>query len=312
MTRIDKLNSALETKHLEAIVVLTDFNRRYLSGFTGTSGALVITKDKNLLITDFRYIEQATSQATQFEIIKQKGGLIEEVKAQLEKLNVQNVGFEGDLVSYDTYLQLSKSYISLISVSGLIEKIREVKDDSEIKLIQKAAEIVDETYEYILTVAKAGMTEQQLKAKLESKMLELGSEGTSFDTIVASGARGALPHGVASEKVINQGELITLDFGAYYKGYSSDITRTFAIGELDPKLKEIYNIVLEANIKGIEAAKQGITGKALDAIARDYITEQGYGEAFGHSLGHGIGLDVHEGPNLSRKSEAKLEVNNCV
>lgn len=201
MTRIDKLNSALETKHLEAIVVLTDFNRRYLSGFTGTSGALVITKDKNLLITDFRYIEQATSQATQFEIIKQKGGLIEEVKAQLEKLNVQNVGFEGDLVSYDTYLQLSKSYISLISVSGLIEKIREVKDDSEIKLIQKAAEIVDETYEYILTVAKAGMTEQQLKAKLESKMLELGSEGTSFDTIVASGARGALPHGVASEKV---------------------------------------------------------------------------------------------------------------
>ncbi|MGO1299454.1 MAG: M24 family metallopeptidase [Staphylococcus equorum] len=312
MTRIDKLNSALETKHLEAIVVLTDFNRRYLSGFTGTSGALVITKDKNLLITDFRYIEQATSQATQFEIIKQKGGLIEEVKAQLEKLNVQNVGFEGDLVSYDTYLQLSKSYISLISVSGLIEKIREVKDDSEIKLIQKAAEIVDETYEYILTVAKAGMTEQQLKAKLESKMLELGSESTSFDTIVASGARGALPHGVASEKVINQGELITLDFGAYYKGYSSDITRTFAIGEPDPKLKEIYNVVLEANIKGIEAAKQGITGKALDAIARDYITEQGYGEAFGHSLGHGIGLDVHEGPNLSRKSEAKLEVNNCV
>jgi len=125
-------------------------------------------------------------------------------------LDVQNVGFEGHLVSYDTYLQLSKSYISLISISGLIEKIREVKDDSEIELIQKASEIVDETYEYILTVARAGMTEQQLKAKLESKLLELGAEGTSFDTIVASGHRGALPHGVASEKVINKGELITL------------------------------------------------------------------------------------------------------
>ena len=225
---------------------------------------------------------------------------------------MQNVGFEGNLVSYDTYLQLSKAYISLISISGVIEKIREVKDEAEIQLIQKASDIVDETFEYILTVAKAGMTEQQLKAKLESKMLELGAEGTSFDTIVASGVRGALPHGVASDKVINHGEMITLDFGAYYKGYSSDITRTFAIGEPDPQLKEIYNIVLEANLKGIEAAKKGITGKALDAVARDYITEKGYGDAFGHSLGHGIGLDVHEGPNLSRKSETELDVNNCV
>ncbi|SCT81671.1 peptidase [Staphylococcus xylosus] len=312
MTRIDKLNTAIEAKHLEAVVVLSDFNRRYLSGFTGTSGALIITKNHNLLLTDFRYIEQATAQAPEFEIIKQEGSLIDEVKKQLEKLDVQNVGFEGDLVSYDTYLQLSKSYISLISISGMIEKIREVKDEAEIELIQKAANIVDEAYEYILTVAKAGMTEQQLKAKLESKMLELGAEGTSFETIVASGERGALPHGVASDKVINSGELITLDFGAYYKGYSSDITRTFAIGEPDPKLKEIYNIVLEANQKGIDAAKKGITGKALDAIARDYIAEKGYGEAFGHSLGHGIGLDVHEGPNLSRKSDVSLDINNCV
>jgi len=219
MTRIDKLYSALEKKHLEAIVVLSEFNRRYLSGFTGTSGALIITKHKNLLITDFRYVEQATSQTNGFEIVEQKGSLIEEIKAELEKLNVQNVGFEGDLVSYDTYLQLSKSYISLISISGLIEKIREVKDEEEIKLIQKAAEIVDETFEYILTVVKVGMTEQEVKAKLESKMLELGAEGPSFDTIVASGFRGALPHGVASEKVISEGELITLDFGAYYQGY---------------------------------------------------------------------------------------------
>ncbi|WP_436859920.1 M24 family metallopeptidase [Staphylococcus caeli] len=312
MTRIEKLNDALKAKHLDAIVVLTDFNRRYLSGFTGTSGALIITKTHNLLITDFRYIEQATAQAPKFKIIKQQGNLIEAVKQELEQLKVQNVGFEGNLVSYDTYLQLSKSYISLISISGLIEKIREVKDEDEIALIQKAAEIVDETFEYILTVAKAGMTELQLKAKLESKMLELGAEGTSFDTIVASGVRGALPHGVASDKVIQTGELITLDYGAYYKGYSSDITRTFAIGEPEPKLKEIYNIVLEANQKAIAAAKKGITGKALDAIAREYITEKGYGEAFGHSLGHGIGLNVHEGPNLSKNSDTELEVNNCV
>lgn len=312
MSRLTKLNQSLKEKHLEAVVILSDYNRRYLSGFTGTSGALIITESKQLLITDFRYIEQATSQAPDFTIIKQQGALIDEVKQQLEQLNVQNVGFEGNLVSYDTYLQLSKSYISLISISGLVEQIREVKDESEIAIIQKAAEIVDQTYEYVLEIAKAGMTEQELKAKLESKMLSLGAEGPSFDTIVASGYRGALPHGVASEKVIEQGDLITLDFGAYYQGYASDITRTFAIGEPDPKLKEIYQIVLDANLKAVAAAKPGMSGKALDAIARDYITEHGYGDAFGHSLGHGIGLDVHEGPNLSRKSENELEPNNCV
>jgi Xaa-Pro aminopeptidase len=312
MSRLNQLNTYIEEKHLDGVVVLSDFNRRYLSGFTGTSGALVITKDHQYLITDFRYIEQATSQATEFKIIEQTGGLIDEVKQQLKNLGLENVGFEGNLVSYDTYLQLSKSSVSLISISGAIEKIREVKDDNEIAIIQKAAEIVDETYEYVLSIAKSGMTEQELKAKLESKMLELGAEGTSFDTIVASGYRGALPHGVASEKVIEQGELITLDFGAYYKGYSSDITRTFAIGEPDEKMKEIYQIVLTANQKGIEAAKAGITGKELDAVARDYITEQGYGEAFGHSLGHGIGLDVHEGPTLSKKSDSLLQQNNCV
>lgn len=312
MSRLNQLNTYIEEKHLDGVVVLSDFNRRYLSGFTGTSGALVITKDHQYLITDFRYIEQATSQATEFKIIEQTGGLIDEVKQQIKNLGLENVGFEGNLVSYDTYLQLSKSSVSLISISGAIEKIREVKDDNEIAIIQKAAEIVDETYEYVLSIAKSGMTEQELKAKLESKMLELGAEGTSFDTIVASGYRGALPHGVASEKVIEQGELITLDFGAYYKGYSSDITRTFAIGEPDEKMKEIYQIVLTANQKGIEAAKAGITGKELDAVARDYITEQGYGEAFGHSLGHGIGLDVHEGPALSKKSDSLLQQNNCV
>lgn len=312
MNRIDKLKTSLKTKHLEAIIVLSDYNRRYLSGFTGTSGALIITNEEKLLLTDFRYIEQATTQAADFKVIKQQGQLIESIKSTLEELNVQNVGFEGNLVSYDTYLQLSKSYISLISISGLIEKIREVKDEQEIANIRKAAQIVDDAYEYILTVAKAGMTELELKAKLESKMLELGSEGPSFNTIVASGVRGALPHGVASDKVINQGELITLDYGAYYNGYASDITRTFAIGEPDAQLKEIYQIVLQANLKGIEAAKKGMTGKELDAVARDFITEKGYGDAFGHSLGHGIGLDVHEGPNLSKKSESPLELNNCV
>lgn len=312
MDKLEQLRFFIAQKHLDGVIVLSEYNRRYLSGFTGTSGALLITKEDQYLITDFRYIEQATSEAPAFHIINRQNSLIQSLKEQISTLNLQNIGFEGNLVSYDEYLQLSKSYVSLISISGAIEKIREVKNSTEIEIIQSAANIVDQAYEYILTVAKSGMTEQQLKAKLESKLLELGAEGTSFSTIVASGHRGALPHGVASDKIIEQGDMITLDFGAYYQGYASDITRTFAIGEPNPKLKEIYNIVLAANQKAIEAAKAGISSKALDAVARDYITKQGYGEAFGHSLGHGIGLDVHEGPVLAKNTDSALQVNNCV
>ena len=312
MDKLEQLRSFIAQKHLDGVIVLSEYNRRYLSGFTGTSGALLITKEDQYLITDFRYIEQATSEAPAFHIINRQNSLIQSLKEQISTLNLQNICFEGNLVSYDEYLQLSKSYVSLISISGAIEKIREVKNPTEIEIIQSAANIVDQAYEYILTVAKSGMTEQQLKAKLESKLLELGAEGTSFSTIVASGHRGALPHGVASDKIIEQGDMITLDFGAYYQGYASDITRTFAIGEPNPKLKEIYNIVLAANQKAIEAAKAGISSKALDAVARDYITKQGYGEAFGHSLGHGIGLDVHEGPVLAKNTDSALQVNNCV
>ena len=156
------------------------------------------------------------------------------------------------------------------------------------------------------------MTEREIKAKLESKMLELGADGPSFDTIVASGYRGALPHGVASDKRIEKGDMITLDFGAYYRGYCSDITRTFAIGEPDPKLKEIFNIVLTSQKKAIEEIKPGMTTKEADAISRKYISSHNYGEQFGHSLGHGIGLDIHEGPLLSQNSSDELKINNCV
>ena len=143
-------------------------------------------------------------------------------------------------------------------------------------------------------------------------MLELGADGPSFDTIVASGYRGALPHGVASDKVIEQGDMITLDFGAYYRGYCSDITRTFAIGEPDPKMRDIYNIVLNSQIKAINEIKAGMTVAEADALSRDYIESHGYGDAFGHSLGHGIGFDIHEGPLLSKNAIGIIQVNNCV
>ncbi|MCI2774466.1 M24 family metallopeptidase [Staphylococcus petrasii] len=312
MDKIAKIHDLLNKQELDAIVILSDYNRRYISEFTGTSGALLISKNENKLITDFRYIEQATNQATNFEIINRSGSINDEIISIINSQNFQKVGFEGHLVSYDTYQNLNQASAQLVSIGNEIEHIREIKTPEEIEKIKVAAKIVDDTYNYLLETVKAGMTEREVKALLESKMLELGADGPSFDTIVASGYRGALPHGVASDKVIEQGDMITLDFGAYYRGYCSDITRTFAIGEPDAKLKEIYDIVLKSQIKAINEIKPGMSVEEADALSRDFIDAHGYGKEFGHSLGHGIGLDIHEGPLLSKNANGTIEVNNCV
>lgn len=312
MDKIAKIHDLLNKQDLDAIVILSDYNRRYISEFTGTSGALLISKNENKLITDFRYIEQATNQAVNFEIINRSGSINDEIISIINSQNFQKVGFEGHLVSYDTYQILNQASAQLLSIGNEIEHIREIKTPEEIEKIKVAAKIVDDTYNYLLETVKAGMTEREVKALLESKMLELGADGPSFDTIVASGYRGALPHGVASDKVIEQRDMITLDFGAYYRGYCSDITRTFAIGEPDAKLKEIYDIVLKSQIKAINEIKPGMSVEEADALSRDYIDAHGYGAEFGHSLGHGIGLEIHEGPLLSKNSNGTIEVNNCV
>ena len=209
-------------------------------------------------------------------------------------------------MNYNTYSQLSKSF-DVVPLTGEVEKIRLIKTDEELDLIIKACEIADQSYEYILTYVKAGMTELEVKNELEAHMTSLGASGPSFDTIVASGHRGALPHGVASDKVIEDGDMVTLDFGAWYKGYASDITRTFAVGSVSPEMEEIYNIVLESQLKSLDEIKAGMTGKEADSIARDVISAKGHGEHFGHSLGHGLGLEVHELPGLSQKSTMTLE-----
>ncbi|MDO5374714.1 MAG: aminopeptidase P family protein [Staphylococcus rostri] len=310
--RIEQARHILEQQQLDALLVLTDYNRRYLSGFTGTSGALIIAKSEQYLFTDFRYVEQATAQAEQYEIIQQQGDLYTSLLEHIDTHNLTNVGFEGHIVAYDTYETLSKGAHTLKPIGQAIEHIRMVKDETEIAYIQKAADIVDQAYEYILTIAKPGMTEKELKAHLESKMLHLGADDTSFDTIVASGHRGALPHGVASDKVIESGDMVTLDFGAYYKGYASDITRTFAVGQPSDEMIKIYETVLKAQKTAVSRIQAGMSGKEIDQVARDIIAEAGYGENFGHSLGHGIGLDIHELPMLSPKSSYILKPNHIV
>ncbi len=311
MLRVEKLRKKMRENNLDSFLITSPYNLRYLTNFTGTTGLAVITLEKAFFITDFRYTEQAATQAQGFEIIKNVGPIFDEVANLVRKEGLRMLAFEESTVSFLEYSVLEEIIdAELIPVSEMIEELREVKDEEEIAIIEKACSIADMAYDHILKMIQPGMTEIEVANQVDFYMRSLGASGVSFSTIVASGLRSAMPHGVASNKVIEQGDMITLDFGCYYEGYVSDMTRTFAIGDPGEKLKEIYEIVLGAQLAVIEAAKPGVTGIQLDAVARDYITKHGYGEAFGHSTGHGIGLEIHEGPmfQLEQKNNLSLGI----
>ncbi len=306
--KLQKIRQALQQADLPALLVTSAYSRRYLTGFTGTAGVAVITADEAFFITDFRYTEQANDQIEGYEIIEQKTTLIEAVAQLVEDKQLTKLGFEQDAMTYAEYDRYANALkAELVPTSGLVEKIRLIKTEDELTIIKQACKIADDAYEHILTFIKPGMTELEVSNELEFFMRKQGATSSSFDIIVASGTRSALPHGVATEKVIESGDFVTLDFGAYYNGYVSDVTRTLAVGEPSDKLKEIYQVVLDSQLLALEKIKPGMTGKEADAISRDYIASKGYGEAFGHSLGHGIGLEVHEGPGLSSRSDVVLE-----
>lgn len=313
MLRVEKLRKKMQEENLDSFLITSPYNLRYLTNFTGTTGLAVITLEKAFFITDFRYTEQAAAQAQGFEIIKNVGPIFEEVADLVQKEGLRELGFEETTVSFLEYSVLEEIIdAQLIPISGMIEELREIKDEEEIAIIKKACSIADLAYDHILKMIQPGMTEIEVANQLDFYMRSLGASGVSFETIVASGLRSAMPHGVASKKIIEQGDLITIDFGCYYEGYVSDMTRTFAIGDPGEQLKEIYQIVLEAQLAVLEVAKPGVTGKQLDAVARDYITKHGYGEAFGHSTGHGIGLEIHEGPNVSVRAEKQFVPGNII
>ncbi|EMF0171201.1 M24 family metallopeptidase [Enterococcus hirae] len=313
MLRVEKLRKKMQEENLDSFLITSPYNLRYLTNFTGTTGLAVITLEKAFFITDFRYTEQAAAQAQGFEIIKNVGPIFEEVADLVQKEGLRELGFEETTVSFLEYSVLEEIIdAQLIPISGMIEELREIKDEEEIAIIEKACSIADLAYDHILKMIQPGMTEIEVANQLDFYMRSLGASGVSFETIVASGLRSAMPHGVASKKIIEQGDLITIDFGCYYEGYVSDMTRTFAIGDPGEQLKEIYQIVLEAQLAVLEVAKPGVTGKQLDAVARNYITKHGYGEAFGHSTGHGIGLEIHEGPNVSVRAEKQFVPGNII
>ena len=313
MQRVKNVQEKLSKYNIDALLVTNMFNVRYLANFTGTTGLVVITKDEAYFVTDFRYTEQAAEEAKGFTIVKNEGPIFEEVAKIVQEDKIENLGFEQENITYAVYNQINDIIpCELVPVTGLVEKLREVKTEDEINIIKEAINITEKAYDYILGFVKPGKTEIEVANELDFYMRNEGATSVSFDTIVASGVRSAMPHGVASDKVIEEGDMVTIDFGCYYKGYVSDMTRTFAVGDPGEQMKEIYEIVYQANKKVNEVAKAGMTGAELDAIARDYIAEKGYGPQFGHTLGHGIGLEVHEGPSLSFRNEDKLVVNNIV
>lgn len=313
MEKLQKLRSSFSKLGIDGLLITSEFNRRYMTNFTGSAGVVLISEENAQFITDFRYVEQATAECVGYEIVKHLGSIPAEVAEQAKKLGIKKLGFEQDHLTFSAYKAYEKAVEGeLVPVSEAIENLRLIKTDAEIKILKEAAKIADAAYQHIIDFIRPGLTELEVSNELEFFMRKAGATSSSFDIIVASGYRSALPHGRASDKVIEKGDIVTLDYGAYYNGYISDITRTLAVGNPDEKLKEIYAIVLEAQLRGVSGIKAGIPGVAADALTRDYITEKGYGEYYGHSTGHGIGLEVHEGPGLSSKSGIILEPNMVV
>ncbi|MCY0899284.1 MAG: Xaa-Pro peptidase family protein [Firmicutes bacterium] len=278
---------------------LSSTNLRYLSGFTGSSAYLLITPAHAWLLTDFRYLEQARIESPAYDVIRQGKRVADTVADLCQSAHVARLGFEADKVPYAMW----KGWRERIPViwrplNQLVEKLRVVKSDEEIQYIRQAAHIADEALREVLPTA-VGRSERDLALALEWAMRRRGAESLAFDTIVAAGERGAWPHARPSDRIIQPGELLTIDFGAQFHGYKSDETVTVATGSLSPELRRLVEIVAEAQAEGIEAVRPGNTARAVDAAARAVIEKAGYAEAFGHGTGHGVGLDIHEAPYAS-------------
>lgn len=307
--RVDKLRAAMAAMGLAGFLVARPENRIYLSGFTGSNALLLITAAEALLLTDFRYVEQAKEQAPDFQVIRpqslQEDGLVAEVQSR----GLKSLGFEEDYLTFKDHQDYLHKLpdTALRPTGGLVEKIRGIKDDKEIALLRQAVHIADLAFDHILDFIQPGVRENDLALELDYFMRRIGAEKSAFDIIVASGKRSALPHGVASDKAITKGELITMDFGAVYQGYHSDITRTIILGKADRQQKQIYQLVLEAQRQAIEAVKPGVVAGTVDTVARDLIARDGYGANFGHGLGHSVGLAIHEKPTFSTKDATVLE-----
>lgn len=306
--RLEAVRKAISEAEVDALLVTHPVNRRYLSGFDGSSGLLLISSSRAYLVTDFRYLEQAEKQAEVYTIIRRHDELYPGFDELIGQNGWRTIGFEAKQLTYDSYSEMTEKINNKwVPLTDTVEKLRMVKSAAELAVMSKGAAQLDQAFSYLLTLIRPGMSERQLALELEIFLLRAGAEERSFKFIVASGPRGALPHGAASEKVMEAGELVTIDFGAIFDGYATDMTRTVCLGKPDQLQLGIYELVKEAQAEAAAAVAPQKNTKEIDSVARDIIEKAGYGEYFGHGLGHGIGLETHEAPTLSQRSDTVLE-----
>jgi Xaa-Pro aminopeptidase/Xaa-Pro dipeptidase len=305
--RIEKVRKQFIVNGIDAILISSPSNKYYLGNLYSSSGYILVTKYCQYIIVDFRYFEEIKNVNSIFEpiLMSKEDNIYKIINSIISKEEIKAIGFEGQEISFDLYSEFRKQLkCELFSVD--LSKIRMIKDSDEIEEIKAACEIADEAFKHIVGFIKEGISEREVENELVRYIKIRGGQKESFDTIVASGVRGAMPHGKASEKIIKNGELITMDFGVRYNNYCSDITRTVALGTCSKLLMNIYDLVNFAGKEAIKSAKPGVTLGDLDSIARNIIEKAGYGKYFGHNLGHGLGIQVHEYPAVAPNSDEAL------
>ena len=309
--RLTKLRAALARKKLDGLLVTDISNVFYLTGFTGSTAAAVITADESHILVDPRYTIQAQHECTSSRVTEYTGkSTIVAAGELINDLHLSRLGYEEQQITLSTYRRLRSTVSKTTTMHitrGIVEKLRRIKDAHEIEIIRKACDIVDRTFESVAKEIRIGMSEKQVALLIDYTMRNLGADRDGFDTIAAFGPNSACPHASPTDDTIQPGGFLKMDFGARYRRYNSDITRTVCIGKPTDKHREVYETVLEAQLAAIEAVRPGRAGKDIDSVARDYIASKGYGDCFGHGLGHALGILVHDGPALSQTSDVVLE-----
>ncbi|WP_312474203.1 Xaa-Pro peptidase family protein [Neobacillus sp.] len=316
MERIRKLRERFHDLGVDGMMIINPWNRLYMSGFTGSNGVILISETEAKLITDYRYIEQAQNQTEDYDIVLHaghtghKGKIFEEVAVQVKEMKISKLGFEQEHLSFGLFSR-NKDRLSkeLIPTSGVVEKLRMIKSKDEIEKLRAAADVTDKAFLHVLNFVRSGISELDVAEELELFIRRHGCTTTGFSPIVVSGFRASLPHGRASEKVIEKGEMITIDFGANYQGYWADISRVIAVGEPAPELRKLHDIVLTSFETCVAGLRPGLTDQEVDALMRKNIIKHGFNDRSGTGTGHGIGLEVHEDPFFSVVKDKVLEEN---
>lgn len=309
MNHLSELKGLLADAAFDAMLLWSEVNRRYATGFHSTAGAVYISEKQAVFLTDFRYTEAARTQIKDFTVCEMERGKTYSayVRDLLKQDGISSIALEDGRLTHADFLRFERALdIECCPLKSRIETLRMRKDDEEIQCIVAAQRIAEQAFEEVLLDIRAGVSEKEIAARLTYLMLHYGAENMSFDPIVVSGANSSKPHGVPSEKTFAPGDFITMDFGCMVNGYCSDMTRTVALGHATERMQLVYDTVLNAQLAGIACAKAGIPGNEIDAAAREVITQAGFGNAFGHGFGHSVGLEIHEEPNASPSYEGAI------